>query len=124
MKFWVHSWEIAMSKPFIRKYFVQHGNHQLDSNSTNNVFEFFFLISNAEEPIPTSLEVYPNPFTDFIKVSERSDLMQLNLYDQTGRLVSKGLGQLTDLGALPTGIYFLNVQTGSSNATTRVVKVE
>jgi len=124
VKFWVHSWEIAMSKPFIRKYFVQHGNHQLDSNSTNNVFEFFFLISNAEEPIPTSLEVYPNPFTDFIKVSERSDLMQLNLYDQTGRLVSKGLGQLTDLGALPTGIYFLNVQTGSSNATTRVVKVE
>ena len=70
------------------------------------------------------MRLYPNPFTDYITVSEPSESMQLILFDQTGRLVESDYEQLEDLGNLLPGIYFLQISTGNSTSIQKVVKLE
>ena len=124
VKFSAISWETAMNEPFIRTFFVQHGNYHLDSISTDNVFEFVYLSSSTDETGSSSVTVFPNPFTDFLRINDVSESSQLILYDQTGRLVSSGYEQLDNLGYLPVGIYDLQVVNGQSIRVTRVVKVK
>lgn len=117
-------WADQIDDPFIRTFFVQHGNHQLDSNRTDNSFRLDYLISNAQDPVRAAVSVYPNPFTDFLVTTDESDATGMSLYDQTSRLVASGYGQLENLGRLPSGIYFLQISTGNSTSIQRVVKVE
>ena len=123
LKKWVVVWASDINKPLQKTFFVEHGNNHLDSNRTDNVFEFNEIISNTEESIISSAVVFPNPFTDFLVVSDYAESVQLFLFDQRGQLVAKGTDQLYDLRQLPTGMYFLQIQTGKSIATRRVVKV-
>jgi len=121
---WAIIWASEINKPFIRTFFVEHGNHHLDSNRTDNVFEFAELISKTDESETTSSIVFPNPFNDFLAVSDQTESSKLFLYDQAGQLVAKGITQLNDLSQLPSGIYFLQIQTDESSMVTRVIKVE
>ena len=117
-------WTYQYGSSFTRRFYVHHGNHHLDDEITNNNFQLTYLISGTGELFPLSITVYPNPFIDFFQTSVQTDLIQLNLYDQSGRLVSTGYDRLDYLYKLPSGIYFLQIQTGSSFVVERVVKVE
>lgn len=117
-------WASEAEVPILRTYYVQHGNHHLDSNRIDNSFNLNYLINSAEEPVLESLNVYPNPFTDFLRINDVSESAQLFLFDQTGRLVSSGYGQLNNLGYLPTGMYVLQVVNGQTISVNRVLKVE
>ena len=124
VKYSLGVWASEAEHPIIRTYYVQHGNHHLDSNRVDNSFTLNYLISSAEEPIRTSVSVYPNPFTDFLRVTDVHETSQLILYDQTGRRVASGFEQLDNLGHLPTGMYVLQVISGHSSSLSRVLKVE
>jgi hypothetical protein len=124
LQFQSYSSSLVHDNKLERKYFLEHGNHHLDSDTTNNVFELVYLTSSIVETTTDPISVYPNPFTDFIRVSDVSESIQLNLYDLSGRMVSNGHEQLDDLGRLPTGIYFLQIVSGHSLSIQRVVKVE
>ena len=117
-------WASEAEHPIIRTYYVQHGNHHLDSIRIDNSFTLNYLISSAEAPVHTSVSVYPNPFTDFLRLYDISESSQLILYDQTGRLVASGYEQLDNLGSLPVGIYILQVIADHSSSLNRVLKVE
>ena len=112
----------ADDTPFFRRFYAQHANHHLDQDPTNNDFELNYVISSIGELSSTTISVFPNPFNEFLQISDGTYAIQLYLYDQTGRMVSKGNGRLDNLGNLPAGIYFLQIQTGSSLAVKRVIK--
>jgi len=90
----------------------------------NNSFLVNHLINSSNELTSKQIVLYPNPFTDYITVSEPSESMQLILFDQTGRLVESDYEQLEDLGNLLPGIYFLQISTGNSTSIQKVVKLE
>jgi len=118
------SYDVAHNLPYSESFFIHHGNNHLDSNWNNNIYELDYLSNSIDETVSAAISVYPNPFTDFIRLSEVSETSQLILYDQTGRFVSNGYGELNNLGHLPVGIYVLQVNSGHSIGVTRVVKVE
>jgi len=124
VKFSVGIWEGVLDEPFIETYYVQHGNHHLDSNRTDNSFEFVFIYTSTVESVSTSARAYPNPFKDFITVAEFSESIKFSLFDFTGNKVASDYGRLDDLGNLPSGIYFLQIMKGNSLSIQRVVKVE
>ena len=95
-----------------------------DAFIINNAFELIYVSSGTEETAPASMTALPNPFTDYISVSELSESMQLRLYDQHGGMVANGYNRLDGLRNLPASIYFLQIISGRSIAVKRVVKVE
>ncbi len=113
-----------MNQPFMQTFYVQHGNYHLDADTSNNAFELIYISSSTEETASVSMTAFPNPFTDYITVSEHSESIQLRLYDQHGGMVASGYNRLDDLGKLPAGIYFLQIISGRSITVKRMVKVE
>jgi len=109
---------------FQRRVYVHHANHHLDTLLFNNSFLVNHLLSSSDDLTGKQIVIYPNPFTNFIAVSEPSESMQLKLFDQTGRMVASEYGQLEDLGRLPSGIYILHISTGNSSSIQKVVKLE
>lgn len=85
-------------------------------------FDGAFTYSGTQEVLYTpgievSMHVYPNPCTDFIKVSSDGDLSGslLKVLDQQGRLIlvqemELGLNQV-NVQRLPAGMYFLELQS-------------
>lgn len=122
--FTIYSWEVGMNQPFMQTFYVQHGNYHLDADTSNNAFELIYVSSGTEETAPVSMTAFPNPFTDYISVSELSESMQLRLYDQHSGIVANGYNRLDGLRKLPAGIYFLQIISGQSISVKRVVKVE
>lgn len=113
-----------MNQPFIQTFYVQHGNHHLESDTTNNVFDLIYLSSSTKETTTGSMAAFPNPFTDDISISGLNESTQLRLYDQQGGLVAYGYNRLDDMSKLPVGIYFLQIIAGRSITVKRMVKVE
>ncbi len=118
-----YSWELPFGDPFIRTFYVEHANHHLDADISNNVFTVSYLTSGTEDPGSTTEIVYPNPFTDLLTTSFRDQSVQMILYDQMNKIVSQGQDQLNDLSKLPVGIYFLQIQIGHQFLTRKVVKL-
>jgi len=120
------TWSYAAGQdlPFNRTFFIQHGNDHLDANTTDNVFILRYLISSSNELNPLSFSIYPNPFTDFITVSDPSDSMHLDLFDLNGRKVAGGFGHLDELAKLLPGIYIIQITDGVAISLQKVVKVE
>ncbi|WP_185146645.1 fibronectin type III domain-containing protein [Chryseobacterium sp.] len=69
------------------------------------------------------LQIYPNPFTDIITISDVRDLKSITVLDMTGRVVKTILKPASkiNLSELKTGIYLLNLT--DQNGSTQVIKV-
>ena len=124
IRFTTYSWEVAMNLPFMQTFYVEHGNYHLDADTSNNAFELIYVSSGTEETAPSSMAAFPNPFTDYITVSEHSESIQLRLYDLHGAMVANGYNRLEGLRKLPAGSYFLQIMAGQTIDVKRVVKVE
>ncbi len=114
----------AHDYPLHRIYFVEHGNNHLNADTTDNSFDLWHILSNANAAVELDVNVYPNPFTDFLRVEQASGTAQLYLYDLTGKLVFKGQNPLNGLSGLPTGVYLLQIIDGNQSNQQQVVKVE
>ena len=63
-----------------------------------------------------SLKLYPNPATDFINISSREDVIEINLINPTGQIIKKfthlhNKNISLKLDDLNSGIYFMQIKT-------------
>ena len=71
-----------------------------------------------------ALRAWPNPATQFLRV-DLAEPAALLLYDQTGKLMSRGQylpGQGIDLAGLPSGMYLISLTTRTARYRVRVMK--
>lgn len=69
-------------------------------------------LATSEVNVKTDLlTVYPNPFTDFIRISDVKDVVSISIVDLSGRLVKtvKPAREI-NLGELKTGMYLINLK--------------
>lgn len=72
-----------------------------------------------------SASFHPNPSTQYISLPVSSGLVQYRVYSSTGKTVATGEAQggaTVDLQRVPTGIYFLELITGSQRNAQRFVR--
>ncbi|GAB2525801.1 hypothetical protein GCM10027189_00420 [Rufibacter soli] len=98
-------------------------------------FEYSKVIAvkaaDAKTSVKAALEVYPNPTTSKVTVNttETSGIAAVTLFHSSGLAVlqqevqlAAGKGIELDLAGQHAGIYYLQVQTATSKAITRIVK--
>lgn len=75
---------------------------------------------NVQDFSKTSHLIYPNPTTGELnlKLSGSESILNIQIFDQSGRLVAKSL----DLSGLPKGVYLLSVQTNQRKIQEKVIK--
>ena len=79
--------------------------------------------TGAVAPMQGNLSCYPNPFTNYLKVSGVETLAQYELGNAAGKLVWSGSStDNQDFSRLPAGIYWLRVTTRDYTQTLKVVK--
>lgn len=69
-----------------------------------------------------NLQVYPNPSSDFVKVSGIDNIQKIRLYDLSGKIVLETQSSDVDLRNLPLGHYILNVHAGSDIISKKIIK--
>lgn len=86
-------------------------------------FKDAFTLSNNDLS-RVSIKVFPNPFTNQIKVQSSATLAQLILYNSLGQPVKNNYNQdVMDTFGLPSGIYFMTAIDNSGSRTThRLIK--
>jgi PKD repeat protein len=71
------------------------------------------LVCSSTEEIDNFTSVYPNPFSNIIKINSRQPLNGANylLFDLTGKIIMQGTinNNLIDADELATGMYFLRI---------------
>lgn len=62
-------------------------------------------------------KVYPNPFTDYIKVTEFETIQSITINDASGKLIKTidKISETIDLKSLHSGIYFMNIVSKTGN---------
>lgn len=75
------------------------------------------------DDIGLSIGLYPNPASDQFHIESTEPIDRIKLYDVAGQLVletTRG-DQPIELGSLPSGLYFVRVETGSNRATQKLI---
>lgn len=69
----------------------------------------FNLIDNTglDNVVSQSLEVYPNPATDKLYLSNTDDKTDYTIYDITGQKLLQQVSYPINVAELPTGIYII-----------------
>jgi hypothetical protein len=85
------------------------GNNDIDY--TEEIAKFFtgtIDVTDIAEQNESSLNLYPNPATDFIFVETQN---AVHIFDLCGKLVLQGCGRI-DVSSLPEGMYFVKSEKG------------
>ena len=95
----------------------------------------YFCIDNLNQEIVTSTSelqqiqatVFPNPFVDRILISGINGAAKVSISDISGRKVAEYLNvsnnqSITDLDQLTSGVYFLKIEEGKTQFTTKLIK--
>jgi poly(3-hydroxybutyrate) depolymerase len=100
-----------------------YGGHNQDIIASQLIAEFFectpSVVSTTDVHLDlNSVSVYPNPVIDELSIEANGDLRRVELYSPTGKKVlSNGAPDYTiSLGHLPSGIYFLSIETDAGTA--------
>jgi len=81
-----------------------------------------------ETVFPSTIQIYPNPTTDFIIVQNKDNqqINTLEIYSMDGKLVSRNevnnMECKLSLANLTEGVYFVKVNSQSGVYTQRIVK--
>ncbi|HEX3767635.1 MAG TPA: T9SS type A sorting domain-containing protein, partial [Puia sp.] len=82
--------------------------------------------SNPTTPIPTTLQVYPNPTTGDITIKTPSQCREIQIFDLLGRKlmdqVAEGYVQQINIAPFTPGVYFLKLFTDSGNKLIKLQK--
>jgi len=72
------------------------------------------LIANV---IADSLIIYPNPTRDFLNLKSDDDISLIEIYNPEGKLILRRITnvQKIDILNLPSGLYFIKIETGYKN---------
>ncbi len=74
-----------------------------------------------------SVEIYPNPANNHIKIVSKSDIQDIHICDMTGKVVKSmdihtGATAQVDLAGLSAGIYLVKVKSKDGVSVTKVLK--
>ncbi|MEO0789215.1 MAG: T9SS type A sorting domain-containing protein [Bacteroidota bacterium] len=109
---------------------VFYGEHQFFANHNQRTIQFFndaCSLTSSEEPVRSPsfhLELYPNPTSDRVWLSNISGPYDWAIYDMAGRLLAQEQSSATDQIAIPfpPGLYFLKVYAEGQLFTECVLK--
>ncbi len=89
-----------------------------------NRFELrFSQLSNIENISNRDIIVYPNPAKDKIQIISNSEIINIELSDISGKvLTQKNNVKVVNIGHLTPGIYFLKITTKNGILTKKVIK--
>lgn len=100
-----------------------YGGHNQDIIASQLIAEFFdctpAVVSTTDVHLDLiSVSVYPNPVVDELSIQVDGDLKMVELYSPTGKKVlSNGTpDHAISLGHLPSGIYYLSIETDAGTA--------
>ena len=73
------------------------------------------------------MEIFPNPFSDFMQINANTDIDEIELFTSSGKLVYKNLKSNSGSIHIPTadlavGQYLLRLKSGSKELIRKVVK--
>ncbi len=82
------------------------------------------LLSAADGDVNRkTVEVYPNPASDFIKISSSGKIKSIQIYDTVGKIIQAELeNNKIDIRNLPTGTYLINVKAEKGNFSGKFIK--
>lgn len=100
----------------------------------SGVYDGFLLKLNKNAYLNTdesdfngSLKIYPNPTSDIINISSDSKILTVMVNNAEGKLIfSKKINNTSTVFSikdLPSGVYFVNIITGSKNSTHKIIKI-
>ena len=79
-------------------------------------------LTSIENNRNLEIEVYPNPFNEFININQQYDY--LKLFDIGGNLVFKSIDKNLDTRLLKEGIYILKLYGSNSSSQVKVIKIK
>lgn len=98
----------------------------LNVGAVSQPYEITKIISGIFNinPEAKSLSIYPNPVIDLVNIKIEHDIDGVNIYNSQGQIiyVKKTNEKSIDLSELKTGIYFINVYSGSDIYQARILK--
>ena len=116
------------SDPIFPIEFANSGYEVLTVNTHDGSITFFDEITGVENLYHAGINIYPNPFDEFIHISnEDGDLDFIKVYDVYGRQMREIYNiknKFIDLHLTgsPVGIYFINISKDGKLLTRKVVK--
>jgi polyhydroxybutyrate depolymerase len=106
-----------------------YGGHNQDIIASQLIAEFFectpTVVSTTDVHLDlNSVSVYPNPVIDELSIQVDGDLKRVEIYSPTSeKVLSNGAPDSTiSLGHLPSGIYFLSVETDAGKIMKKIIK--
>jgi hypothetical protein len=84
-------------------------------------------VTSTSELLQIQATVFPNPFVDRIVISGINGKAKVSISDISGRKVAEYLNvsnnqSITDLDQLTSGVYFLKIEEGKTQFTTKLIK--
>ena len=90
-------------------------------NGGNHLIEWPCAHLSVEEPLTSTVTLYPSPVRDILNISA-DGLQTVEVMDMTGRRVATSHANSIDLGKMPAGAYFVRITTVNGSMVKRVVK--
>lgn len=79
-----------------------------------------------ENKVTPLIEFYPNPITDYLYINTDTWGVEFKLYGISGQVLQQGKlihqTNIIELNKMPTGIYFLKIESGTYVVTHKIVK--
>lgn len=98
----------------------------LNIDANKNVTATFALVTGYDELRPDDSDVFPNPFSDFIRISNAKNVKRVVISDISGHQVMNiqlNGSQTIPAGNLKRGIYFINIELiNGSNILRKMIK--
>jgi serine protease AprX len=87
------------------------------------------LTSTKNINLEPSIEIYPNPFTDFVLLKSKNDekLESIQFFDSNGNeikiLQNLSVNEKINLSNLESGVYYMRVQTKKETILSKIIKI-
>jgi len=96
-------------------------------NSNGKVVEKSILVDTStlgrDEFTKVQLSIYPNPVADYLNISTEDEIVDVVVYDVTGRTINTRLNNSQiDVSNFAKGFYVINIVTDKANYTQKFIK--
>ncbi len=115
-------------KPFLGKNFYRIMYSDKSGKSYSGPIANFNFVPLAIEPLEIGIKVYPNPATDYLFIESDVDLNNITILNLNGRKIRtsaeyrvEGKNKIVILEKLPSGVYFVIMETNVSKHTKKIV---